>query len=61
MGVDLQALARTAAMRAEHEAIHAAAKRFRWNRRKAAEYLNVSYTTLLNKRRESGISDSGSY
>ena len=59
-GVNLQALARTAAMRAEREAIDQALARFRWNRRKAAAYLNVSYKTLLNKMKECGISDSGS-
>ncbi len=58
-GVDLQALAKSAAMRAEREAIEAALARFRWNRRKAADYLNVSYKTLLNKIRESGIKESG--
>jgi two-component system response regulator AtoC len=59
-GVNLQALARTAAMRAEREAIDQALARFRWNRRKAAAYLNVSYKTLLNKMKECGISDSSS-
>jgi two-component system, NtrC family, response regulator AtoC len=58
-GVNLQALARTAAMRAEREAIDQALARFRWNRRKAAAYLNVSYKTLLNKMKECGISDAG--
>ena len=48
-GVDLQSLARSAAMRAEREAIEQALARFRWNRRKTAEYLSVSYKTLLNK------------
>src|SRR5690606_12548840 len=47
-GVNLQALARSAAMQAEREAIDHALARFRWNRRKAAAYLNVSYKTLLN-------------
>ncbi len=56
-GVDLQALAKAASMHAEREAILAALSRFRWNRRKAAEYLNVSYKTLLNKIRESRISE----
>jgi two-component system response regulator AtoC len=56
-GVDLQALAKAAAMSAERAAIQAALARFRWNRRKAAEYLNVSYKTLLNKMRESRISE----
>ena len=58
-GVNLQTLARTAAMRAEREAIEHALVRFRWNRRKTAEYLSVSYKTLLNKIKECGITDSG--
>ena len=41
-----------------YENIQAALARFQWNRRKAAEFLNVSYKTLLNKIRESGITDS---
>jgi two-component system response regulator AtoC len=54
-GMDLQALAKSAAMRAERDAIEQALVRFRWNRRKAADYLNVSYKTLLNKMKECGI------
>jgi NAD(P) transhydrogenase subunit beta len=46
-----------AALRAEREAIDRALVRFRWNRRKAAQYLNVSYKTLLNKIKECGISE----
>jgi two-component system response regulator AtoC len=57
-GVNLQELARTAAMGAEKEAIQHALERFRWNRRKTAEYLQVSYKTLLNKMKECGISES---
>jgi len=57
--IDLQSLARTAAMRAEREAIQQALARFRWNRRKTAEYLSVSYKTLLNKIKECGITDTG--
>jgi DNA-binding NtrC family response regulator len=57
--INLQTLARTAAMRAEREAIELALVRFRWNRRKTAEYLSVSYKTLLNKIKECGITDSG--
>ncbi|MEO5819061.1 MAG: sigma-54 dependent transcriptional regulator [Vicinamibacteraceae bacterium] len=56
-GVDLQALARNAAMKAEREAIDQALAKFRWNRRKAAAYLKVSYKTLLNKMKECGISE----
>ena len=59
-GVNLQELARTAAMGAEKEAIQHALERFRWNRRKTAEYLQVSYKTLLNKMKECGISESPS-
>ena len=59
VGINLQTLARTAAMRAEREAIEQALVRFRWNRRKTAEYLSVSYKTLLNKIKECGITDSG--
>ncbi len=55
---DLQLLAKTAAMRAEREAIERALQRFRWNRRRAAKYLNVSYKTLLNKIKECGINES---
>ena len=57
-GVNLQELARSAAMGAEKEAIQLALERFRWNRRKTAEYLQVSYKTLLNKMKECGISES---
>jgi DNA-binding NtrC family response regulator len=49
-------LARQAALAAEREAIQAALDRFRWNRRKAAQLLGVSYKTLLNKMKECGIS-----
>jgi two-component system response regulator AtoC len=59
-GVNLQELARHAAMGAEKEAIQHALERFRWNRRKTAEYLQVSYKTLLNKMKECGISESPS-
>ena len=58
-GVDLQALARNAAMKAEREAIDQALAKFRWNRRKAAAYLKVSYKTLLNKMKECGITEPG--
>jgi two-component system response regulator AtoC len=44
-------------MQAEREAISRALERFRWNRRKVAEYLNVSYKTLLNKMKECGITE----
>jgi two-component system response regulator AtoC len=56
-GVDLQALIKAASLRVEREAIEQALSRFRWNRRRAATYLQVSYKTLLNKMKECGISD----
>jgi two-component system response regulator AtoC len=52
----LPELARRAALTAEREAIQQALDRFRWNRRKAAQLLGVSYKTLLNKMKECGIS-----
>lgn len=55
--ISLPELAREAAMRAERAAIQQALDRFRWNRRKAAEFLGVSYKTLLNKMKECGISE----
>ena len=48
-------LARAAAISAEREAIQNALDHFRWNRRKAAAQLGVSYKTLLNKMKECGI------
>jgi len=57
--INLQALARSAAMKAERDAIEQALVRFRWNRRKTADYLSVSYKTLLNKIKECGITDPG--
>jgi transcriptional regulator with PAS, ATPase and Fis domain len=57
--VDLPALARAAARRAEYRAIDQTLVRFQGNRRKAATYLGVSYKTLLNKIKVCGISDRG--
>ena len=47
--MDLKAIARNAAREAETVVIRAALERVRWNRRKAARQLQVSYRTLLNK------------
>ena len=52
----LLAIAKAAAMKAEREAIVEALTRFRWNRRKVADNLGVSYKTLLAKMKECGIS-----
>jgi DNA-binding NtrC family response regulator len=53
----LLAIAKAAALRAERAAIAEALARFRWNRRKVAEHLGVSYKTLLSKMKECGISE----
>ncbi len=55
----LHAVAKAAALKAERQAITEALALFRWNRRKVAEYLDVSYKTLLTKMKECGISESG--
>jgi DNA-binding NtrC family response regulator len=48
-------VAREAAMAAERTAIAGALKRVHWNRRKAAQLLGVSYKTLLNKIKQTGL------
>ncbi|HET9373061.1 MAG TPA: sigma-54 dependent transcriptional regulator [Vicinamibacterales bacterium] len=58
--MDLHAVGRAAALAAETRAITDALTRFRWNRRKAARHLNVSYKTLLNKMKECGVASRGS-
>lgn len=57
VATSLPELARRAAIHAEREAIQQALDRFRWNRRKAAQALGVSYKTLLNKMKECGIAE----
>ncbi len=49
-------IARAAAMKAERAALEQTLDQVRWNRRKAAQLLGVSYKTLLNKIKECGIS-----
>jgi two-component system, NtrC family, response regulator AtoC len=53
--VTLPDLSRRAALTAERDAIRDTLDRVRWNRRKAAERLGVSYKTLLNRMKECGI------
>jgi DNA-binding NtrC family response regulator len=48
-------VAREAALKAERTMIADALRRVQWNRRKAAEMLGVSYKTLLNKIKETGL------
>ncbi|MGE3275754.1 MAG: sigma-54-dependent transcriptional regulator [Vicinamibacterales bacterium] len=57
--ISLHELSKEAALKAERDAIQQALDRFRWNRRKTAEFLGVSYKTLLNKIKECGITDAG--
>jgi two-component system response regulator AtoC len=52
----LAAVAKAAAMKAERVAIEQTLRQVHWNRRKASQILGVSYKTLLNKIKESGIS-----
>jgi DNA-binding NtrC family response regulator len=59
-GRSLLELAKHAAMAAERAAIERTLIAHRWNRRKAARQLGVSYKTLLNKIKECGISDAAS-
>jgi two-component system, NtrC family, response regulator AtoC len=56
VGSRLADVAKAAAIKAERAAIEDALGQVRWNRRRAAEQLGVSYKTLLNKIKECGIS-----
>ena len=48
----LREVHKTAVRQAEKEAICKALKRTNWNRKKAADLLNISYKSLLNKIKE---------
>jgi two-component system response regulator AtoC len=54
-GRRLAEVAREAALNAERTVIAETLKQVHWNRRKAAQLLGVSYKTLLNKIKETGI------
>jgi DNA-binding NtrC family response regulator len=54
-GRRLAEVAREAAMAAERTVIADTLRQVHWNRRKAAQILGVSYKTLLNKIKETGI------
>jgi DNA-binding NtrC family response regulator len=54
-GRRLADVAREAALSAERTVISATLRQVHWNRRKAAQILGVSYKTLLNKIKETGI------
>ena len=53
--VPLREVGRRVAQQAEREAIERVLRRTGWNRKQAAKLLNVSYKTLLQKIRESGL------
>jgi DNA-binding NtrC family response regulator len=55
VGSRLADVAKAAAIKAERAAIEETLRQVRWNRRRAAEQLGVSYKTLLNKIKECGI------
>jgi len=53
----LKEVGRRAAMEAERETIARVLQQTNWNRKKAAKILNISYKTLLQKIKESGLAD----
>ena len=55
--LNLKAIAKEAALAAEREAIARILQQTRWNRKKTAEILNVSYKTLLTKIKETGLDE----
>jgi DNA-binding NtrC family response regulator len=54
-GRRLADVAREAALNAERTIISDTLRQVHWNRRKAAQLLGVSYKTLLNKIKETGL------
>jgi two-component system response regulator AtoC len=56
-GVDLKAVAKRAAQLAEKRVIQRVLQQTRWNRKEAAERLQISYKALLYKMKEAGLSD----
>ena len=58
MGFDLKAISKRAAQVAEKRVIARVLERTRWNRKEAAEQLQISYKALLYKMKENGLSQS---
>ena len=58
--VSLKDAARAASREAERELILKVLTRTRWNRRKAAEFLQISYKALLYKLKQIGVDDNSS-
>ena len=55
--IDLKAIAKRAAQIAEKKVIERVLAQTRWNRKEAAERLQISYKALLYKMKENGLSD----
>ena len=58
MDFDLKAISKRAAQVAEKRVIARVLERTRWNRKEAAEQLQISYKALLYKMKENGLSQS---
>ncbi|MDF1536356.1 MAG: sigma-54 dependent transcriptional regulator [bacterium] len=56
-GIDLKRIAKEAALAAEKEAISRVLQQTRWNRKKTAQILQVSYKTLLTKIKRTGLDE----
>ncbi len=56
-GVDLKAISKKAAQVAEKRVIDKVLQQTRWNRKEAAERLQISYKALLYKMKENGLSE----
>ena len=56
-GLNLKEISKEAALAAEREAIARVLQQTRWNRKKTAQILNVSYKTLLTKIKETGLDE----
>ena len=54
-GVPLKVVARTASRQAERELIAKALERTHWNRKRAAQELQISYKSLLYKIKQTGL------
>jgi two-component system response regulator AtoC len=55
--IDLKAISRRAAQVAEKRVIERVLQQTRWNRKEAAEKLQISYKALLYKMKENGLSE----
>ena len=56
-GIDLKAISRRAAQVAEKRVIERVLQQTRWNRKEAAERLQISYKALLYKMKDNGLSE----